>query len=50
MGTGIVDFKRIFAEAKKAGMQHFFVEQDDAPKPMDNITTSYNNIVTKILV
>ena len=50
VGTGIVDFKRIFAEAKKAGMQHFFVEQDDAPKPMDNITTSYNNIVAKILV
>ncbi len=50
VGTGIVDFKPIFAAAKKAGMKHFFVEQDDAPKPMDNITMSYNNIVNKILV
>lgn len=49
VGTGIVDFKPIFAAAKKAGMKHFFVEQDGAPKPMDNIAVSYNNIVTKIL-
>jgi sugar phosphate isomerase/epimerase len=50
VGTGIVDFKPIFAAAKTAGMKHFFVEQDGAPKPLENITTSYNNIVTKILV
>lgn len=49
VGTGIVDFKPIFAAAKTAGMQHFFVEQDGAPKPIENITTSYNNITTKIL-
>lgn len=49
VGTGMVDFKPIFAAAKSAGMQHFFVEQDGAPKPLENITTSYNNIVTKIL-
>ncbi len=49
VGTGIVDFKPIFAAAKTAGMQHFFVEQDGAPKPIENITTSYNNIVNKIL-
>ncbi len=49
VGTGIVNFRPIFAAAKKAGMKHFFVEQDDSPKPMENITTSYNNIVGKIL-
>ena len=50
VGTGIVDFKPIFAAAKTAGMQHFFVEQDGAPKPLENITVSFNNITTKILV
>ncbi len=49
VGTGMVDFKPIFAAAKTAGMKHFFVEQDGAPKPIENITTSFNNITTKIL-
>ena len=49
VGAGMVDFKPIFAAAKTAGMQHFFVEQDGAPDPIKNITTSYNTIVTKIL-
>ena len=49
IGTGIVDFKRIFAAAKSAGVQHFFVEQDGAPDPIKNITVSYKNITTKIL-
>ena len=49
VGTGIVDFKRIFAAANSSGMQHFFVEQDGAPDPIKNITTSYNNIVNNIL-
>ncbi|HTQ64513.1 MAG TPA: sugar phosphate isomerase/epimerase [Puia sp.] len=50
VGTGIVNFKRIFANAKSSGMKHFFVEQDGAPKPFENITTSFNNITKKILV
>ena len=50
VGAGMVDFKPIFAAAKTAGMQHFFVEQDGAPSPLENITTSYNNITTKILM
>jgi len=49
VGTGYVDFKPIFAAAKTAGMKHFFVEQDGAPMPLQNITNSYNNIVSKIL-
>jgi sugar phosphate isomerase/epimerase len=48
IGNGYIDFKRIFANADKAGMKHFFVEQDGAPKPFDNIATSYNNL-SKIL-
>ena len=49
VGTGIVNFTRIFTGAKTAGMQHFFVEQDGAPKPIENITVSFNYIKTKIL-
>ena len=41
VGTGIVDFKRIFAHAQEAGMKHFFVEQDKTPgSPFDAITES----------
>jgi sugar phosphate isomerase/epimerase len=49
VGAGIVQFKRIFDAAGTAGMEHFFVEQDGAPDPIKNITTSYNYITTKIL-
>jgi sugar phosphate isomerase/epimerase len=42
VGTGIVDFKRIFADAKESGMKYFFVEQDGAPRPLQNVTNSYN--------
>jgi len=48
VGTGVVDFKRIFANASTAGMKHFFVEHDMPADPFASITTSYNNL-TKIL-
>jgi sugar phosphate isomerase/epimerase len=48
VGTGIVDFKRIFANAKESGMKYFFVEQDGAPQPLENVTHSYNYL-TKML-
>lgn len=41
-GTGVVDFKRIFDHAKESGMKYFFVEQDGAPQPLQNVTNSYN--------
>ena len=44
VGNGIVDFKRIFEYEKIAGMQHFFVEQDNAPQPLESIATSFNNL------
>ncbi|HUS02974.1 MAG TPA: sugar phosphate isomerase/epimerase [Chitinophagaceae bacterium] len=44
VGTGIVDFKRIFANAKVSGMKHFFVEHDNPADPFASITTSYNNL------
>jgi sugar phosphate isomerase/epimerase len=42
VGTGIVDFKRIFDNASESGMKYFFVEQDGAPQPIENVTHSYN--------
>ncbi|MGI4733961.1 MAG: sugar phosphate isomerase/epimerase family protein [Janthinobacterium lividum] len=41
VGNGSIDFKRIFAQAKLAGMQYFFVEQDQTPgSPFDSIQQS----------
>lgn len=42
VGSGIVDFRRIFDNAKESGMKYFFVEQDQAPQPLQNVTNSYN--------
>ena len=42
VGTGVVDFKRIFDNSKESGMKYFFVEQDGAPQPLQNVTNSYN--------
>jgi sugar phosphate isomerase/epimerase len=49
VGSGIVDFKRIFANSKESGMKYFFVEQDQAPKPLQNVTNSYNYL-NKLLI
>lgn len=40
LGAGFIDFKRIFDNAATAGMRHFFIEQDGAPKPFENIANS----------
>jgi sugar phosphate isomerase/epimerase len=48
LGSGYIDFKRIFDQKDLAGMKYFFIEQDGAPKPMDNVTNSFNNL-NKIL-
>lgn len=44
VGTGIVDFKHAFDNAQASGMKYYFVEQDGAPQPLQNITNSYNYI------
>ena len=45
VGNGVIDFKKIFAKADKAGLKYFFVEQDKCPgSPFDSITKSYNYI------
>jgi sugar phosphate isomerase/epimerase len=44
VGEGIVDFKDIFANAKIAGVQHYFVEHDMPKDAFASITTSYKNL------
>ncbi|MBW8770092.1 MAG: sugar phosphate isomerase/epimerase [Gemmatimonadetes bacterium] len=49
VGTGDIDFKRIFAAANVSGMKHFFVENDAAPQTassLGDIETSYRNLRT----
>jgi len=41
VGQGTIDFKKIFAGARKAGVQHYFVEQDETPaSPFSSIKLS----------
>ncbi len=51
VGTGVIDFERIFAAKDKAGMQYFFVEQDNTKtySPEEAIEISYDNLANKIL-
>ena len=41
VGSGIVDWKRIFAQADKAGIKHYIVEHDHPKAPLESIATSY---------
>jgi sugar phosphate isomerase/epimerase len=51
VGVGHVDYKRVFASAKVAGLKHFVVEQDNAACFGDSLAAarlSYQNL-TKVL-
>lgn len=41
VGQGEIDFGRIFGYAGRAGLRHYFVEQDDPADPMMSIRASY---------
>lgn len=42
VGKGIVDFKRVFGQAKLGGIRHYFVEQDETAGPaIDGTRESY---------
>ncbi len=50
VGNGVIDFKKIFAQAKKSGMKYFFVEQDMTPgDPFESITKSFNYIKNNLV-
>lgn len=48
VGNGTVDFDKIFAAKKKAGMKYWFVEQDTSKRDMfDSLTISRDYVVKK---
>lgn len=50
VGNGTIDFRKIFSNAKKSGMEHFFVEQDVCPgPPLDSITKSIGYIKSTLV-
>jgi sugar phosphate isomerase/epimerase len=42
VGQGDIDWKRIFAQSGKAGIRHYFVENDEPKSPFDSIRTSFD--------
>ncbi|AYL98073.1 sugar phosphate isomerase/epimerase family protein [Mucilaginibacter celer] len=45
VGNGVIDFKKIFTQAKKSGLKYFFVEQDICPgDPFASISQSIGYI------
>ncbi|MDN3586859.1 sugar phosphate isomerase/epimerase [Pedobacter aquatilis] len=51
VGTGSINFKAIFAEAKLSGMKHFFVEHETnyKPNPIGSITASCSYIKKELI-
>jgi sugar phosphate isomerase/epimerase len=41
VGSGAIDWKRLFAESKKAGIEHYFVENDKPTSPIEDLRKSY---------
>jgi sugar phosphate isomerase/epimerase len=41
VGSGIIDWKRIFAKSERAGIKHYIVEHDKPAHPFESIQTSY---------
>jgi sugar phosphate isomerase/epimerase len=46
VGSGSIDWKRIFAQSSKAGIQHYFVEHDEPKSSFDSIRASYQYLST----
>ncbi|MEQ1354235.1 MAG: sugar phosphate isomerase/epimerase, partial [Candidatus Acidiferrum sp.] len=41
VGSGAIDWKRLFAQSQKAGIKHYFVEHDEPESPLDSLRNSY---------
>jgi len=42
VGKGTIDWNRIFAKRREAGIEHFFVENDNPTSPIEDIKVSYD--------
>jgi sugar phosphate isomerase/epimerase len=41
VGSGLIDWKKLFAQSEKAGIKHYIVEHDHPKQPFDSIAKSY---------
>ena len=41
VGSGTIDWKRIFAQSEKGGIKHYIVEHDHPKQPIESIRASY---------
>ena len=42
VGRGTIDFKSIFAQSKRAGVRHYFVENDEpSGSPFESLRVSF---------
>jgi len=46
VGSGLIDWKRIFAQSDKAGIKHYIVEHDHPKQAFDSIAKSYEYLHT----
>ena len=44
VGSGDIDFRRLFARATHAGIRHYVVEHDQPADPLASVRTSYGNL------
>ncbi len=50
VGNGVIDWKKVFAKAKKSGMTNFFVEQDICTgPPLESLAKSIDYLKKKIV-
>lgn len=42
VGSGVIDWRRIFADRDEAGLKHYFVEHDEPKAPFESIKTSFD--------
>ncbi len=46
VGSGVIDWKKIFAQSEKAGIKHYIVEHDHPKQPFESIAKSYEYLNT----
>jgi sugar phosphate isomerase/epimerase len=45
VGKGTIDFKSIFARSKRAGVRHYFVENDEpSGSPFESLRVSFEHL------
>lgn len=50
VGSGSIDFAKIFEQRKAAGLRHFFIEQDEVKKEIfESITESFRYVKEKLI-